>query len=321
MSEVLTIPVTSIRENPVALRSVNKESESYVGLRDSVKQAGLLNPISVRKREDNVDGEVVEYYEIIDGLHRYTAALDCGFETIPVNVLSLDQTQVLEAQIMANAHKVETKPVEYTKQIMRILAANPTMTVSDLSARLAHAPSWIHQRLNLLKLAPEIQKVVDEGKMPVTNAVLLSKLPVEEQFAQLDAALSTATQEFAGVIATRQKELRSAAREGRSPEDEVFTPRPKSRKLSELKEEVENQAVAKSLCKSAGVKTIEEAFVLGVKYAISLDPVSVAAQEASYNERKEAAEEAKKKRAAARAAKKAEEAQARAEAAKVAAGL
>ena len=104
------IPMSEVRENPVALRAVNRESESYIGLRDSIRAVGILNAISVRLREENVDGENKTFYELIDGLHRYTCALDVGLTEIPVQIISLDNAQTLEAQIMANIHKVETKP-------------------------------------------------------------------------------------------------------------------------------------------------------------------------------------------------------------------
>ncbi len=77
----------------------------------------MLLPITVREVRDPDTGQ--KYYSLIDGLHRYNAAQDAGLEEIPCHVLTMDELQVLEAQLMANVHKVETRPVEYIEAARR----------------------------------------------------------------------------------------------------------------------------------------------------------------------------------------------------------
>ena len=160
---------------PSPCGEVNKECEEYVGLVDSIRQVGVMNPITVREVRDPETGQ--KYYSLVDGLHRYNAAQDAGLEEIPVHVLTLDEVQVLEAQLMANIHKVETRPVEYSKQLGRILAHNPLMTAAELSVKLGKSPTWVGQRLNLIKLDEKIQALVDDGTINLTNAIAMSKLP------------------------------------------------------------------------------------------------------------------------------------------------
>jgi len=313
--EVKVVPLSSIRENQVALRGVDKEGEDYVGLRDSIARIGIMNPISVRRRTEDVDGTTVEYYEIVDGLHRYTSAVDAGLESIPVNVVDLDKVETLEAQLMTNIHKVETKAVEYTKQLQRIFTLNPTMTISEMASRLGKSPSWVSQRLNLLKLEKSVQDLVDDGKITVANAVAMSRLPHEEQVNYVDQAMQMNTDEFAPTVQARAKELKDAAREGRKAEKAEFKPQARVRKLGELKTEFSTNEVGPELCRQVGAKTPEDGFALGVAFAINLDPISVAAQTAAYNEKQQRLTEAKQKRAAERAQKRAEEAAAAAAAA------
>jgi ParB/RepB/Spo0J family partition protein len=317
--EVKVVALTAIRENPVALRSVDVESEEYVGLRDSIGRSGLLTALSVRRRVEDVDGQVVEYFEIIDGLHRYTAVCDLGLAEVPVIVADLDKTEVLEAQLMANIHKIETKAVEYTKQLQRIFSFNPTMTISDMAARIAKSPSWVQQRLNLLKLEKSIQALVDDGKITVANAVALSKLPTDEQPNYVDSAITMNTDEFAPVVQARAKELKDASREGRQAKPAEFVAAPRQRRLSELKSELDTPVVGPELCRNAATK--EEAFALGVAYACYLDPISIEVQKTSYTEKRKTLEDAKAKRAAERAKKRAEEAAAAAAKAAEEAGL
>lgn len=302
------VQLAQIKENPVALRTVDRESEAFIGLRDSIKKVGILNSISVRKRTKMIENEEVTYYEIIEGLHRYTAAAELGLETIPVIVKDLDECSVLEAQLMANIHHIETKPVEYTKQLQRIFAANPTMTITDMAAKLAKSPSWISQRLGLLKLDDKIAALVDDGKITVSNAVALSKLPREEQLNYIDLAMTATSDEFVPTVNARAKEIRDAKRAGRKASDSVFVATPKLQKIAHLVEILSSNDVATELCVNQKIKTPVDGFKLGIAYALHLDPISVESRKAVAAAKKRSVEEAKKRRIAERAKKKAEEA-------------
>jgi len=318
MSKVVVsvVKVADIRENPVALRAVDRESEKFIGLRDSVASVGLLNPFSVRKREENIDGKITAYYELIDGLHRYSAALDVGLVEVPVLVKDISDVEVYEAQIMANVHKAETRAVEYTKQLNRVLSVNPTMTIADLAARLAKSGAWVSSRLGLLKLADPIAKMVDDGKIKVSNAIALAKLPQGEQPHFVDQAITMGVEEFIPTINARAKELRDAARAGKRAAPAEFIPIARVQKMSELKNELENPTIGPELIRSCKVKTAIDGFALGVAWVLNLDPNSVEVQRTKAEAKKQAVNELKKKRAADRAATKAEEAkQAAAEAA------
>lgn len=306
--DLRVISISEIRENPVALRAVNRDSESYIGLRDSVRDVGILNPINVRERTEDIDGQKVSYFEIIDGLHRYTCATDIGLQIIPAQVVSLSDAEILEAQIMANVHKIETRPVEYTKQLQRIFASNPTLTLSEMAAKVNKSPGWISQRLNLLKLEPTLQKAVDDGKITVSNACQLAKLPPEEQVNYADQAITMGAEEFVPLVQGRAKELRDAARQGREAKSSEFVPGPRLQKMSALKAEYDNPTVGPGLCKKLGVKRSSEGFAYGVAWALNLDPVSIEIRKAEAEAKKIAVDEAKAKRKAERAEQKAKDA-------------
>lgn len=306
--DVRVISISEIRENPVALRAVNREGEDYIGLRDAIKAVGILNPINVRERSEKIDGQTVMYFELLDGLHRYTAAVDIGLPNIAVQVVSLDDAQTLEAQIMANVHKIETKPVEYMKQLQRIFAANPTLTLAEMATKVAKSPGWISQRLGLLKLVPTIQKAVDDSKITVSNAVQLAKLPPDEQPNYVEQATTMDATEFVPLVQTRVKEIRDAAREGRAAKSDEFVATARLQKMSALKAEFDSPTVGPSLCKSSKIKNGPDGFALGVAWVLNLDPVSVQVRKADADAKKQVLEEAKRKRAAERAKKKAAEA-------------
>lgn len=307
---VKEIPIIEIRENPVALRAVNLESEEFIGLRDSIAQNGIMNPISVREKMDEATSEI--YYELIDGLHRFTAAREAGLEIIPVNILDLEDTQALEAQVMANVHKVETRPVEYTRQLQRIFTANPTMTVNDMATRLCKSPAWVAQRLGLLKLEPSVQKLVDDGQINLPNAYALAKLPQEEQVKFIDQAMTMGTAEFVPTINARTKELRDAARQGRSAAPAAFQAVPHCRKMGEIKAELDHPTAGPQLCAQQDLEDAAAGFALGVAWVLSVDPASILTQKAKYDARQKELEDAKARRKADRAKKAAEDAAAKA---------
>lgn len=308
-TNVQVVKLSDIRENPVALRAVDRESEAFLGLRDSIRESGLLNAISLREKSIVVDGVEIKFFELIDGLHRYSAAKDAGLDEIPAILLDLSDTEVLEAQVMANVHKIETRAVEYTKALNRILASNPTMTVSELAGRLSKSGSWLSQRLGLLKLTDAIAQLVDEGKIKVSNAVALSKLPQDEQVGFVDSAMTMGADEFVPTVQARQKELRDAAKAGRKAEPVTFAPVMRLQKMSILRDEYETPSVGPEIVKANRVKTPEGGFALGVAWALNIDPMSAEIQRAKAEAKQKALEDEKKKRAAARATKKAEEAQ------------
>lgn len=312
------IPLSQIRVNPVALRGVDKEGEQFVHLRDSIARQGVLTAISVRSKYD-ADG--TPYYELCDGLQRFTASCDVGTETIPAQILDLNDAEVLEAQVVANLCRVDVKPVEYTKQISRMFTLNPTLTKAELAERISQSPAWIDQRLNLLKLDPQIQALVDDGKIGLANAYSLGKLPKEEQFNFIDTAMTMSPAEFLPTVKKRADELRKAAQEGRAAEEQTFEAVPHLRKLTEFKDEMENAAAGPYVTDKAGAETAVEGFALGVAWALQLDADSVEVQKSAYEARVAKREEEKKQRAAERADKKAKEAAEAAAKAKEAAGI
>ena len=290
------------------MRAVNRESEDYIGLRDSILDVGILNPINVRLRTEDVDGDSIDFYEVCDGLHRYSCALDIGLKEIAINVIDLNDQQTLEAQIMANVHKIETQPVQYTKQLQRIFAANPTLTLADMASKLAKSPSWVSQRLKLLKLDKAVGDLVDDGKITVSNAVQLAKLPTDEQVNFIDSAIHMDAEEFVPLVSSRAKELRDATRQGRKAGDAEFVAIARLQNMSVLKDEHSNPQVGPGLCDQVDVTTPKGGFALGIAWVLNLDPSSVEIRQAKYTEKKAKLEDEKKKRAAERAAKKAEEA-------------
>lgn len=302
----ITVAVSEIVANPVKLRDVDVESVPFQELVEDIKIRGIMHSPSVRI----VDVDGVPQYQLIDGLHRFTAAQHAGLETITVNVIEADDSEVIVTQIAMNAHTVETKPMAFTKAMQHLLTLNPLWTIGDLSKKIGKSHSFIKVRLELLKRVSneKIHSLIDDDSISLANAFLLAKLPADEQMNYLTAAQTEGSAEFHEKVAARLKELTDAARQGRQPKPTEFVPVPIMRKFQELKTAAEDETVVARLASQAS--SVEDAVRVALQYVVRLDPISVEEQRQAWEAKKaaeaKAKEDAKAKREAAAAAKTAE---------------
>lgn len=287
------IALSEVHENPVALRKVNREAPEYMGLVESIREKGFISSITVRERFTE-GGD--RFYELIDGLHRFNAAKDVGIETVNAVIVSMDDGAVLEAQLMANVHKIETKPVEYTKQILRILSMNQTMTEAELAKRLGKSFEWIQQRLSLLNIENEqVKTLINEGKICLSNAYALAKLPVDQQASLIDAAITEEPKTFGAKCAQISKDIRDAKRKGEAFKQE-WKPVQYLRKPSEIFPACTDNQFAVEMCVRNNVTSVTDAFQLALNWVSHSDPESIKIQRDEEDARVKAKEEAKLKR-------------------------
>jgi ParB family transcriptional regulator, chromosome partitioning protein len=297
MSEMLVIKLSDIVESPVALRTVNQESEKFATMRDSMRgpngELALLNPISVRPVKSE-DGSIA--YQLVDGLHRYTAVKAAGFKEIPAYVREMDDSRVLESQIIGNFQRVDTKPSEYTQQLKMYLSINPLMTVKELATKLSVSTAWIEGRLSLANIEnTAVKELVDEGQIKLSNAFAISRLPPEEQASFVEAAVEDDSKTFADKVSARLKEMRDAKRKGEKAQSKEFEAVPHLRKIREVNAELESGCESGTvLCRN--LETALDGFRVALEWMMHLDAESVAQQKAAWDARvAEQAERAKKR--------------------------
>lgn len=300
----MDIPLSQIFENPAALRPVNRESVEFQELVTSIRAQGILNPILVRPNKG--DNREQFPYVLVDGLHRFTGASEAGLTSIPALVKELTDLEALESQIVTNVQKIDTAPVQFTKGLQRIIAANPLMTKSELANKLGKSSAWLEQRLNLTKLVEVIGQAVDEGKVALSAAYALAKLPEEVQIEQLQNAMSMQTDEFIAHAAKLKTEIDKASREGRKAQLDVFEPTAHMRKFGEVRDLATGSSteIARKLAPRYAIDSLTtkpEAFEAGFKAAlewtVNLDPLSVEEAKAKFDQKQ--AERIKKREDAA----------------------
>ena len=265
MAEVKVLKLSEIEVSDIALRGVNTEGEQYKLLKESltVSPDALLTAIAVNKTEDG--------YVLIDGLQRFTAFEELGYDEIPAVIKQLGDVDILAAQIVANSKRVETKPIEFTKGIIEIFKAKPDMTMSGMCQMLSCSRDWLNKRLSLLKLADDIQSMVNEGKINLTNAFMLAKLPEDKQREFLDAAINEPASAFGKNVVDTLNELK---KEKRGQKTSEFVYEPKIRKQSDIKALYDDKALINSIVAGRN-NAIEGGYAL-IDWIMQMDEKSVA---------------------------------------------
>lgn len=279
------IKLSQIRESPVALRSVDKESEQYQQLADSVRKRGILTPILVREFEDpEKPGQML--YGLIDGLQRYSAALDAGQTEIPAQIRDMNQAEVEENQIIANAKRIETKPIEFARQIERLFARKPTLTAQELCNTLSCSTTWLYKVMGINRnLHDDLKPLADDSRISMANAYELSKLPKEEQATWSDRAMTQDVGEFTAAVAARVKEIKEAKKAGRKAAPPTFEPVAHARKWAEVKNEFLNHGYRDSMIKRHKVTTPEAGWDLAIAWVANMDPDSQVQQRQDHEAR------------------------------------
>jgi ParB/RepB/Spo0J family partition protein len=295
MAELKNIPVSDITPQKEGLRSVNTDSEGFKDLCRSIKDNGVLNAINVRP--DGSGG-----YILIDGLHRFTATCTVGLETIPAQVLDVNEVEALELQIEGNLQKIETKPIEYTRQLMRIMLQHPERSIEDQAKRLHKSPGWLRDRLSLNKFEGRAAELIEAGTMKVSNAYGLAKLAEvapEEVDDWLERACEMAPEDFLPEVTKRTQEVKKAKAAGRQAPAEATGPALKLRKLGDIK--LEYQRV-----KASAAVRKDDVHVAGqlaaFEYVLSQDSATIAEWKKTQEEVKKQKEERQREKEAKKAA-------------------
>lgn len=304
LGSVLMVPLALIRKNDVALRDVQRENEKYQTLVQSVRKRGVLNSILVREQRDA--GGVLTY-GLIDGLQRFSAATDAGQLDIPARIVQMDDAELLEAQIITNVNRIETKPAELSKHLMRILGRNPFMTRAQLAEKVCQSLAWVDERLSLNNLHDDIAKLVDSGSINLTNAYALAKIPLEEQPKHVDAAMSEPPKTFVPRMKARVKEIREAKKSGKDSSGSTFQPIQYMQKISDVKTELTSTAARDNLLGPNASEDAKKAWEKAILWILHFDELSQKEQLSKHEEREAKRKAELEKRKAENANKKEQE--------------
>lgn len=149
-------------------------------LAESIKENGLLQPITVRPIKDVVEGEEFAKFEIVCGERRYRATQLTGSEEIDCIVKELDDKQALTAMIFENMQRKDVDPMEEANAIDRLVNEFGT-EVGAVAKMLGKSETFVRSRLRLNGTIQEFVDLMQNGPLVLTHLLEISKLPADQQ--------------------------------------------------------------------------------------------------------------------------------------------
>jgi ParB/RepB/Spo0J family partition protein len=266
------IPVELLMPAFVLLRLVDKTSLDYIEMRDSIMAHGFFSAICVResKRQEG-------RYEIIEGVHRYCCALDCGFKEVPCIIKEATDADVKNWQMQANLIRKSTTNSEYAARLKMLFADNPELTMETLAMELHCHPGKIKDILKLNNLIPVAKKHLDVGDLPLTSAYALSKLPKQLQEDLIKDALASSVREFVQLCNGYSKSYREAVMEGRFKDylQSLEAPMPHLRSFSAIRQEYTHPVQGEFSLENLKNKEPIEIWIEALAWVLHLDQASI----------------------------------------------
>jgi ParB family transcriptional regulator, chromosome partitioning protein len=164
---IAEIDINDIETNPFQPRSQFNE-QSLSELSESIKQLGIIQPITVRKLKNNK-------FQLISGERRLRASKMAGLENIPAFVREANDQEMLEFALVENIQRENLNPIEIGITYQRLMD-ECSLTQESLSERTGKGRSSIANYLRLLNLPPEIQAGLRSTKISMGHAKILAGL-------------------------------------------------------------------------------------------------------------------------------------------------
>lgn len=171
---VVAIPIKQITTNPYQPRS-NFSDENITELANSIKNLGIVQPITVRKVG-------VNKFQLIAGERRLRASKKIGLKAIPSFIKNSNDEEMLEIALVENIQRKDLDPIEIALSLKRLID-EVSLTQEQLSNKLGKKRSTISNYIRLLRLDPVIQTGIRDGFLSMGHG--RSIINIEDKNVQL----------------------------------------------------------------------------------------------------------------------------------------
>lgn len=173
-SSINEVPISQIHANPDQPRR-DFDPESLQELSDSIRQIGIIQPITLRKVKE---GD----YQIIAGERRFRAATMAGLKSIPAYIRTANDENVMAMALIENIQREDLNSMEVALACQNLLEVYD-MTQEQLSSRIGKKRATIANYIRLLKLPAEIQVALKNKQIDMGHARAL--LAIDDPLKQL----------------------------------------------------------------------------------------------------------------------------------------
>lgn len=166
--ELREVPVAMVLPNPNQPRR-RFDPESISALADSLREAGVIQPLIVRPLGDG-------RYELIAGERRWRAAQEAGLETVPVLVRDEEESQRLQMALIENVAREQLNPVEEARACA-MLIEDLGLTKEELGRRLGRSRAALSNLIRILDLPDDVLELLETGELSEGHgrALLIAK--------------------------------------------------------------------------------------------------------------------------------------------------
>lgn len=154
VGNIIEIELDSIDVNPYQPRTYFDE-EALRELASSIKELGVIQPITVRKLKGNS-------FQLVSGERRFRASKLIGNTTIPAYIRIANDQEMLEMALVENIQRKNLDPIEVALSYQRLID-EIQLTQEELSVRVGKKRSTVTNYLRLLKLDPILQTGMRDG--------------------------------------------------------------------------------------------------------------------------------------------------------------
>ncbi|WP_298761262.1 ParB/RepB/Spo0J family partition protein [uncultured Psychroserpens sp.] len=175
IGNIVELDIEAIEINPFQPRT-NFNEETLRELASSIKELGVIQPITVRKLEFNK-------FQLVSGERRFRASKLIGLKTIPAYIRIANDQESLEMALVENIQRQDLDPIEIALSYQRLID-EIALTQEQMSERVGKKRSTIANYLRLLKLDPIIQTGMRDGFISMGHGRAI--INIEDQSAQLD---------------------------------------------------------------------------------------------------------------------------------------
>ena len=199
---LVELPIHDIKPNPFQPRKT-VDPTALEELVSSIKQAGLLQPVVVRRAPANGG------YELIAGERRLRACQQLGWERIPAVQRDADDRTLLTLALIENLQRDDLSPVDEARGYERLIAEFK-LAQQDVADAVGRDRSTVANALRLLKLPEDVLAMLHEGQLSVGHARAL--LAIEDPRVVTNLAREAVAQGLS------VREVEDRVRGGRAPE-------------------------------------------------------------------------------------------------------
>ena len=175
VGNIVELDIDSIEVNPFQPRT-NFNEESLRELASSIRELGVIQPITVRKLAFNK-------YQLVSGERRFRASKLIGLEAIPAYIRIANDQESLEMALVENIQRQDLDPIEIALSYQRLID-EINLTQEQMSERVGKKRSTIANYLRLLKLDPIIQTGMRDGFISMGHGRAM--VNIEDQIDQLE---------------------------------------------------------------------------------------------------------------------------------------